>query len=142
MWICGGQTDTGTGFSLNTPVSPVSIFPPVVHTHLSIAGCTCCQQLTVSLCSRLILKNRNIVFSLFVWTVQELSQWYQWWWWWLFTNLMYYRPVFLCNLLYHTYCSLMSHPQTAFRGTWPRRFSYSHFLLSLITPQKVTQFLC
>jgi len=28
-------------------VSPVSIIPPVPHAHVSVAGCTCCQQLAV-----------------------------------------------------------------------------------------------
>ena len=51
--FCGGQTDTSTGFSLYTLVSPVSIIPPVLHTHVSVAGCTCCQQLAVSVHSYL-----------------------------------------------------------------------------------------
>ena len=100
--FCGGQTDTSTAFSLYTLVSPVSIIPPVLHTHLSVAGCTCCQQLAVSLCGALILKNRNNVVSPFVWTVQDLSYWYHWWWrwwwwWWLFKNLIFYRAVVLCD---------------------------------------------
>jgi hypothetical protein len=65
----------GAGVSY-TLVSPVSIIPPVLHTHLSVAGCTCCQQLAVSLCSTLILKNRYNVVSPFVWTVQDLSLFY------------------------------------------------------------------
>lgn len=69
----GGQTDTSTGFSLYILVSPDSIIPPVLHTHLSVAGCTCCQQLDASLCSALILRNSNNVVSPFVWTVQYLS---------------------------------------------------------------------
>jgi len=109
--FCGGQTDTSTGFSVYALVSPVSIIPPVLHTHLSIAGCTCCQQLAASLCSTLILKNRNNVVSPFVWTVQELSHWYHWWrwwwlWWWLFKNLIFYRAVVLCDTASH---SLLSH---------------------------------
>jgi hypothetical protein len=32
--ICGGQSDTETGFSPATSVSPVSIISPVIHTHL------------------------------------------------------------------------------------------------------------
>jgi hypothetical protein len=34
--ICGGRSDTGTGFSSGAPVSLVSTIPPVLHTHLHL----------------------------------------------------------------------------------------------------------
>jgi hypothetical protein len=34
--ICGGQSGIGTRFSPSTPVSPVSIIPPMLHTHSAI----------------------------------------------------------------------------------------------------------
>ena len=33
--ICGGQSDGETGFAPSTSVSPVSIIPPLLHTHPS-----------------------------------------------------------------------------------------------------------
>jgi len=38
--IGGGQSDTVTGFSPSSSVSPVSIVPPMLDTHLSSS--TCC----------------------------------------------------------------------------------------------------
>ena len=34
--LCGGQSGAGTGFSLNTSVSAISVFPPLLHIHLFI----------------------------------------------------------------------------------------------------------
>jgi hypothetical protein len=34
--ICGGRSDTGTGFSSSAPVSPFSTIPPMRHTHLHL----------------------------------------------------------------------------------------------------------
>jgi hypothetical protein len=34
--ICGGRSDTGTGFSSSAPVSPVSTIPPMLHTYLHL----------------------------------------------------------------------------------------------------------
>ena len=33
MWICGGQSGTGTSFSLSTSVPPISIIPPILSSH-------------------------------------------------------------------------------------------------------------
>jgi hypothetical protein len=38
--IFGEQSGTGTGFSLNSLVSPVSNIPPKLHTHISSGGQT------------------------------------------------------------------------------------------------------
>jgi hypothetical protein len=41
--ICGGQSCTGTGVSPILRVSPVSIIPPGLHTHISCGGWTICS---------------------------------------------------------------------------------------------------
>ena len=49
-WIFGGNSETGTGFFLSTSVFPISIIPPLFHTHSFIYHwCKQGLQLTASL---------------------------------------------------------------------------------------------
>jgi hypothetical protein len=97
--ICGGQRGTGTGFSPSTPVSSVSIIPPMLHTHSSIYHRRCIMFFSQYFSSPCQYHSTNAPYS-FIHLPPRLYN--------IFLPVLQFSPVSMIPPMLHTHFHLNS----------------------------------